>query len=559
MYSIKQNILQTVALLKEYGVNQIVISPGSRNTPIIESCYNDPFFTCHLIVDERSAAFHALGMIQSLQMPVAVCCTSGSAVLNYAPAVAEAYYQQLPLIVLSADRCEEWIGQMDGQTIIQNNVFGNYIKKSVQLPEIKDESDQWYCNRLINEALICSTSGARGPVHINIPISEPLFDFSANTLPEVRVIKKTEIEKNIADIDDLAGAWQHLKKRMIIIGQSDYSEALNNLLEKITSTADCIVLSEHISNHNSSVFIHNFDAIIGSLEQDQIIDFVPDLVITAGGHIVSKKVKQVLRKYRPKEHWHITESEDIPDLFQSLTRLINIKAESFFFDLCQNIQKDTVFSYSDNWKKESRNIKEPRLSYADIGIVGTFLKKLPKASILHLANSSVIRNAQLFAIDPSIRIYCNRGTNGIEGSLASAIGFASATDKMVYLLVGDLSFFYGLNTLWNISHINNIRILLINNQGGGIFHLLPDSSDCRALDEYVTASHTSSAEKWVEAAGLKYLKATNMEEYLNNLDVFLDETEQSPVLFEVITDNRVNIEEHFMYYKTIKSKRNENK
>ena len=232
MFSVKKNVLQTVALLKAYGVKQIVLSPGSRNAPLMQTFSQDAFFECHTIVDERNAAFYALGIIQALQQPVAICCTSGSALLNYAPAVSEAYYQQLPLIVVSADRSPEWIGQMDGQTLPQAGVFGSLSKKSVHLPEINSEKDEWFCNRLINEALIACTADAEGPVHINIPLSEPLFDYSEEKLPEVRKINYARPRKSV-EISSFAEKWHKLPKRLIIVGQLFQTPELTKLLESL--------------------------------------------------------------------------------------------------------------------------------------------------------------------------------------------------------------------------------------------------------------------------------------------------------------------------------------
>lgn len=555
MYTVKENILETVALLKEYDISQIVISPGSRNTPIIESFYKDKFFSCHLCVDERNAGFFALGLIQYYKSPVVICCTSGTALLNYAPAVAEAYYQSLPLIVLSADRSSAWINQMDGQTIVQNDAFRNYIKKSVQLPEIKDDTDKWFANRLVNDALIGCTANEKGPVHINIPISEPLFDFSQERLPDVRAIKKIKTQKAIADIDYLKESWSSHKKRMIIVGQMDYSQALTQLLEKLVSDTDCIVLSEHISNINSGSFIHNFDAVLHSIGNNSIESYMPDLVITLGGHIVSKRIKHFLRNNKPRQHWHISESENVVDLFQSLTSIIDIQFEDFFEEFIPTISEDLEKPFSATWLKASSHIVEPSLQYGDIGVVGCFMKKLPQSAQLHLANSSVVRSAQLFTIDPSVRVYCNRGTNGIESILPTAIGFASVSPKPLYVVIGDLSFFYGLNALWNISYISKLRILLINNQGGGIFHLLPNNSGCTSLKEYVAASHTTTAEKWANAAGLEYHQANSLDEYQEKLSLFFDETEDRSIILEVITNTQDNINESKTYYKNISDKK----
>lgn len=553
MFSVKKNVLQTVALLKEYGVRHIVVSPGSRNAPLMQTFSQDSSFECHVIVDERNAAFYALGIIQCIRKPVVICCTSGTALLNYAPAVAEAYYQQLPLIVVSADRSAEWIGQMDGQTLPQAGIFGIMVKKSVNLPEINEDKDIWFCNRLLNEALIACIADASGPVQINVPISEPLFDYSQKKLPEVRRINFTEIQKSV-EITSFADRWNQLPKRMIIVGQLPKSLKIIEILEQLAQQDDCIVLTEHLSNCSSPLFITNFDALLYAIADDEKLSYTPDLVITLGGHIVSKRVKQFLRANKPKNHWHLSQSGEVVDLFQSLTDLVETDSGKFLNDLYYTTSADKEKPYSELWKNASARIKEPSddIPFSDIQAIGNFLKLLPKKAALHLANSSTVRNAQLYALDKSVEVYCNRGTNGIESSLPSAVGFASVYEGVTYLIIGDLSFFYGLNSLWNIEHIKNLRILLINNGGGGIFHLLPELNKAPSLKQYVAATHRTEAEKWAQAAGLHYLSATNKEELGKNLKDFVDETIIGSMVLEVTTDMEISKEVFRQYYHKLK-------
>lgn len=553
MFSVKKNVLQTVAILKAYGIRHVVMSPGSRNAPLMQTFSQDSSFDCHVIVDERNAAFYALGIIQCTRKPVVICCTSGTALLNYAPAVAEAYYQQLPLIVVSADRSQEWIGQMDGQTLPQAGVFGSLVKKSVNLPEIETERDTWFCNRLINEALIDCMTDAQGPVHINVPISEPLFDYSVEKLPEVRKINLASIEKSV-DTTPFSDKWNHLPKRMIIVGQLPKSPGLVKVLEKLVGRNDCIVLVEHLSNCVSPLFISNFDALLYAIPDEKKTDFVPDLVVTIGGHIVSKRLKQFLRGNKPVSHWHITPSGEVVDLFQSLTDLIETDNEKFLNTLYNTISADEQKPYSGLWEETSEKITEPssETPFSDIRAMGDFLKRLPGNSVLHLANSSTVRNAQLYTLDKSVDVFCNRGTNGIESSLPSAIGFASVYEGITYLVIGDLSFFYGLNSLWNISHIKNLRVLLVNNGGGGIFHLLPGLNKAPSLKQYVAATHNTGAGEWVHASGMKYLSATNGEELSKAFETFMNETIRESMVLEVITDMEVSKAAFKDYYHKLK-------
>lgn len=540
MFSSKRNVLETVALLRAYNINQVVLSPGSRNAPLIHTLTQHPFFTTHLVLDERNAAFFALGIIQKTRRPVAVCCTSGTALLNFAPAVAEAFYANLPLIVISADRAPEWIGQMDGQTIPQQNALAGIVKKHVQIPEITTDADHWHANRLLNEALIAATAGQTGPVHVNVPISEPLFDFSTPELPEVRKIHFEQGRKMVAS-SEFADIFRKSERIVIVVGQLFPSRELNETLELLAKDKHCVVLAEHLSNLHSSEFISNFDTILAALNAEQV-ELAPDMLISFGGHIVSKRLRLFLRKNRPKRHFHISGDSQVVDLFQSLTHLLEVDALPFFQSLLSdgNFNGEKVFST--NWKAASQTIPEPsqHLPFSDISVMGRFFDHLPKNSALHLANSSAVRNAELFKIDSSISVYCNRGTNGIESSLPSTIGYASASDELTFLAIGDLSFFYTVGALWNIGNLKNLRILLINNRGGAIFHLLPGMSKSAALPRYIAAGHHSDARLWAEAAGLSYLCAKDSGELNRALSEFVSAEADRPLLLEVFTEIEFN-------------------
>jgi len=553
MFSVKKNVLQTVALCKAYGIRHVVVSPGSRNAPLMQTFTQEKSFECHVVVDERNAAFYALGIIQKTRKPVVVCCTSGTALLNFAPAVAEACYQQLPLVVISADRSPEWIGQMDGQTIPQANVFGMLVKKSVNLSEINSEQDEWFCNRLINEALIACTADVCGPVHINVPVSEPLFDYSVEELPEVRKIGFPHPLK-IVDTESYKTKWEKLPKRMIIVGQLFKSPQLTEVLESLVRKGDCVVFAECLSNSISPLFISNFDACLCAISEDRVNDFAPDLVITLGGHIVSKRLKHFLRANKPQEHWHLTQSGEVVDLFQSLTSLVETDIERFLNDLPYSLTEEKEKKFYHLWKDVSDRILPPSfdVEFSDIQAVGVFLNVLPKGSILHLANSSTVRNVQLYNPDKSIDIYCNRGTNGIESTLPTTIGFALVTDEPVYLIIGDLSFFYGLNSLWNIQHIKNLRILLINNGGGGIFHLLPVLNETPSLTQYVAATHNTEAKDWAIAAGFQYLSANDKDRLNESLIEFTSQSAERSILLEVQTDIEVSKYVFKQYYQGLK-------
>ena len=318
MYSSKKNVLLLASMLEAYSIREVVLCPGSRNAPLIQTFSQNPFFRCYTVVDERSAGFFALGLAQEIQQPVAVCCTSGTALLNLGPAVAEAYYQQIPLLVISADRPQSWIGQMDGQTLPQPGVFNSLVKQSIQLLEPDSEEDEWYCKRMIHDAIFQLMNRLPGPSHINIPLSEPLFDFSVTELPKNKPILRNPVDYSLNN-STLLEEWNLSTKKMILIGQLPPFNGLEKALESIAEKFDCVILAEHTANIRSSKVIYNFDAIIYQLLNEEIACFSPDLLITLGGHVVSKRIKKFLSSCKPASHWYVSEEPKIVDLFQSIT------------------------------------------------------------------------------------------------------------------------------------------------------------------------------------------------------------------------------------------------
>lgn len=549
MYSDKKNILQLVALLRAHEIRNVVLCPGSRNTPIIHTLANHPYFTCYSVTDERSAGFFALGLALSGGRPAAVCCTSGTALLNLHPAVAEAFYQQVPLVVISADRPAAWIGQMDGQTLPQPNVFGPLVKSSVNLPEIHTSEEEWYCNRLVNEALLELNHHGKGPVHINVPISEPLFQFTAEDLPDVRVITRYQ-GLNVYDrqYDDLITRLNGYTKRMMVVGQMNliylFERKICKLLYKHFAW-----LTEHTGNQTvPGIPVKNFDAIIYSLPEEEQVKLVPDLLITYGGHVVSKRLKQLLRKHPPKEHWHVAADGQVADTFCSLTTVIEMDPFEFLEKIAYLLENKPC-EYPKRWEQLSKQMAEPDFAFSEMAAIGKVLKALPTDAVLHLANSSTVRYAQLFQIPDSVEVCCNRGTSGIEGSLSTALGYAWASDKLNFVLIGDLSFFYDMNALWCNHLRGNLRIMLLNNGGGEIFQSLPGLKMEARTHRFVTALHQTKAEGWAQERGFDYTAVHTMEELDAALSDFMQADQQgNPKFMEVFTDKAEDVRLLKEYY-----------
>ena len=561
MYSTKKNIQELVSLLIAHNIKSVVLSPGSRNSPIIETLYNSPEFKCYSVVDERSAAFFALGLIQKSNSPVAVCCTSGTALMNIGSAVAEAFYQKLPLIVISADRPLAWIGQADGQTIPQTDIFKRLVKKSESLPEINSKEDEWFCNRLVNEALNSAVrvSTGVGPVHINIPISEPLFDFSALEIKSCRKICETTFKvEDIAFTPNLVKVLESSKRILIVVGQSKVDSEFKAILKRLSIEKNITILSENISNISDEFSISNFDELlIGGTEI--LEEFAPDLLITCRGEIISKRLKSLLKSVEIEEHWHIAADVNFPDTFKSLTNGIALDDTLFFKSLLRlNLEFDNL--YSEKWRDRSKQISNFKNRYfsdirplTSLTAIRSLFERLPDGAAIHIGNGTTIRYTQLCNQNLTHTFYANRGTNGIDGSLSTAIGFAAQNSGYTYLFIGDMSFFYDINALLIKGISSKLRVIVLNNGGGEIFYQFPKLRSSKALDGFIACGDSESRHSLGELniAGIKCYSA-NSDNFSEVSNLFLNDFSNQPIILEVMTDGREGANEYNEFLKNIK-------
>lgn len=533
MFSNKDNINILTALLLKHRVRHAVVCPGSRNAPIVHNLHEMESMgkmTCYPVTDERSAGFCAIGISQATGSMVAVCVTSGSALLNLAPAVAEAKYQHIPLIIISADRPAAWIDQLDGQTLPQPTVFGNFVAKCVSLPEPQNDEQRWHCNRMVNEAILSCQRHDCAPVHINVPISEPLFDFCVEQLPDERMIES--IMANTACCPpQLIEAVNQSPRPILVVGQTKNDRrlqaAINAMRRHIT------VIQEPLSG-NATLFDH----VLKNAEDTSPLQ--PHLIIYIGDTLVSKPMRKFLRTAIGSQQWRISESGDIEDCFQHLTNIIEGSPAAILAQLAQTISPNAAAKdYKKLWDnalkdaKEQTDKYEPRFSHGfAVRMFENELAADGSACAVHYANSSAIRHACRYAHH---YVYCNRGVNGIEGSLSTAAGFSLATDKRVYCVIGDLSFFYDQNALWNTRLRGNLRILLLNDGRGGIFNSLPGLEQSPALNDYIAASHHTSAQGICAAHNITYIRATDVRETENAVRRLISDGDSThPILVEII-------------------------
>ncbi len=554
MYSDKQSVLQLATLLIAHGVRRVVLCPGSRNIPLTQTLASLPELTSYAITDERSAGFFALGLALHDQKPTVVCCTSGTALLNLHPAVAEAFYQHVPLIVVSADRPAAWLGQMDGQTLPQAGVFGELVRYSAQLPEVHSDEDAWHCNRLINEALLAACHHGYGPVHLNLPISEPFFAHPVDQLPRQRTIVRHHGHQfSRTAIDTFRREIQKAPRCMIIAGQMPPTAVWTARVS--CERPNLVWIAETLANRGVPTTVHScIDSLLASIPSAHLGSLRPELLITYGGHIISKRLKRFLRQHRPPEHWHISPDGGIVDLYGSLTQVIETEPLEFLQEIFFGMPEApaSTSDYATRWRTHAARLEQPEFPWSEMRVVSRLINRLPAQSVLHLANSSAVRYAQLFPLAPSIDVLANRGTNGIEGSLSTAIGYAAASNRLNFVLIGDLSFFYDMNALWNDYCGANVRLLVLNNSGGEIFHSLPGLELTSPSRAFITGTHTASARAWAEDRGFAYMSARNNEELEVSLNTFTQPSlTKCPILLEAFTDTDTDITLLETYYRNL--------
>jgi len=559
MTSDKENISLLADIFIKSGLTDIVISPGSRNAPIILSFANRFGINAFNIVDERSAAFFALGLALNSKKTVALACTSGSAVLNYASAISEAFYQKVPLLVLTADRPPQLIDVGDGQTIKQKDIYKNYIKTSYQLPILLDSQEKFKtAERIINEAISNCLFPEPGPVHINIPFDEPIYG-TTNYQIEGAVTKSRNslLSISTSQIIETATKWNDSKKVLVIAGQAPENTEIKRLLEKISVNNNTVILTETTSNLHSDRFINTIDNVISTISVNELQDFKPEILITFGGQVVSKMVKKFLRNNKPDIHWHISSSGEKMDTYFSLTKVISVNVDVFFSSIV-NFLEPIDSTYFKLWieRKSIVDAKKEKylatIDYSDLKVFDNILKHIPRNTTLHLGNSTPVRYSQLFGSKIGMNYSSNRGVSGIDGQVSTAVGYAYDSDRLNVLITGDLGFLYDSNGLMNKYLKSNLKIIVINNSGGGIFKFIPGPDTTPNLEEFFVAKHNWKAEYICKAFGVGYKKAESIDELVSILpDLFINNKQTTEVL-EIFTPSDKNAEVLRDYFTFIK-------
>ncbi|MBP6073926.1 MAG: 2-succinyl-5-enolpyruvyl-6-hydroxy-3-cyclohexene-1-carboxylic-acid synthase [Flavobacterium sp.] len=531
-------LAQSILEICQYkGVKHIVISPGSRNAPLTIGFTNNPYFTCYSIADERSAAFFALGIAQQLQEPVVVVCTSGSAVLNYYPAFAEAFYSQIPLVVLSADRPQHKIDIGDGQTIRQENVFANHSLFNANLNEWASEAN----DALIQEALFVAVQ-QKGPVHINVPFEEPLYEtVNAPIYAAKRIDLPIEGDSFVLE-DSFVDCWNTATKKLVLVGELLPNALQQEWIAVLANDPSVVVLTEKTSNLHHDSFIDQIDTLITPFKEDEFKAFQPDILLTFGGMVVSKRIKSFLRNYKPSHHWHV-DTIRAYDTYGALSQHFKTDSTTFLRGLLSHKTIDSNYKtmIAAIWKDRlmQHNRYTQTVPFSDFKVFDFICKRLPKNSQLQVSNSSAIRYIQLFPMDPTITVYCNRGTSGIDGSTSTAIGASVVNGVPTFLVTGDIGFLYDSNALWNNYLQPNFKIILINNGGGGIFRILPGHEETPTFNTFFETSHQLNAVHLATMFGLAYFEANDENSLAQQYTTFLSQNEK-PSILEIFTPEKLN-------------------
>lgn len=538
-----QPIYDIAEICSRKQVTQAVVCPGSRCAPLTLAFSRHDKITVRTFSDERSAGFIALGLAQQSNKPVVMVCTSGSAGYNFAPAVAEAFFSQTPLLVFTADRPSEWIAQHDGQTIHQTELFGKHVKKAYQLPQHYDHADdQWAVNRIINEAINLSVQEPKGPVQINVPFREPFYPAPKEKITyskDVRIMDevKNHFELTAEQADQLKREWGKFNKVLVVAGQHEYDTSLMAALDAFAKAQPAAIVSDITANLNSlDVSILHSDVFLNHAREDVKKSLRPDLLITFGKSVISKSLKLYLRKYTPKAHWHIQPAGLVADSFQSITKIIHT-TPTVFFETIQSLEKRKQFenqkqaNYQRLWEMEElramRSLRDffTKEAFGELELVHEVLRQLPPLCNLHLANSMSVRYANLVGLNDArknINVFSNRGTSGIDGCTSTAVGHSFVNQLPNFLITGDLAFFYDRNAFWHNYPLPNLRVILLNNHGGIIFKIIDGSSALPETDQYFVTKQSLTAKNLCEEFGFDYLKLDNKRKIKNTLKDFFE-------------------------------------
>lgn len=553
MYSSVKNIQILVSLLMQHNIKDIVISPGSRNFQLVHTVETTPFFNCYTVVDERSAAYFAIGLSEAYNRPVCVCCTSSTATCNYFPAIKEAHDRHIPLLVLTADRDYRRLYQMEDQMIKQDHMYGNYTIKNVDIPIIRDRDDIWYAERKINEAIISLNSKPyKSPVQINYQIMELGAKF-IDGIPVYRKISKINLENLRENINNIREELKNKHRILLLIGQDYGNDKLKKLIKKTFENFNIVISADSFSNIKSD-YIFKTALVTESMGNVTFKDYEPDLVITMGGHIWSFIKLRLQESKASFEHWRISEDGEIVDPFKKLKYVFECSPEDFLNQINKDYSGINDGQYYSLWKKRLDITPNIGNEFTNFYAINKLCNLIPKESIVHTSILNATRLYDFVNTDFAHLSFSNLGTDGIDGCLPTFLGEASMfPEKPAFLITGDLSFFYGMNAI--LQPISpNVHIMLINNFSGSEFHTNFNrfyNNDNVSVDDHIAAGHRSVAKPWIIKSDIKYFEARNKDEFCKILPEFIKNYD-TPVMLELYTNADSDTNALLRFYKSVK-------
>ena len=533
-YTVEKHTQILISLLKQHGVRKIVASPGTTNICLIGSLQSDSFFEIYSSVDERSAAFIAVGLAAESGEPVALSCTGSTASRNYIPGLTEAYYRKLPVLAITASQHLGRVGHYYSQMIDRSSPLADMVNESVTVDCVYTEEDEWQCAVEINKALIALRRNGGGPAHINL-VTTYSPDFSCRQLPEVKKIKYISSITNMPSLD----GYKHIA---VLVGvHRKWSKELKLAVEDFCGVYDAVVIRNHASNYQGD-YGYNPDLISNMVQYKSSVPCA-DLVIYIGS------VSRYSSGMKEKEMWRVNPDGVIRDTEKKLTKVFAMEEVDFFRYYADQKAGEKQNSYARQWQEEYQSIidRVPELPFCNVWIAKTLSRLLPDNSVFHLSGSNTARAWNFFQIPVTVECYSNDGTMGIDGQVSALIGESFASPKRLHFgAVGDLTFFYDMNSIGNRHIKNNIRLLIVNNGKGAEFKIYshPAYAFGESGNAYMAAAgHFGNKSPdlirhYAEDLGYEYLTASTKEEFENQVIRFVTpELTEKPMIFEVFTDS----------------------
>lgn len=553
---------QVAELLAAHGAENVVLSPGSRNAPLIVAVVRHPSLRHYVVVDERQAAFVALGLAAQTQKPVALICTSGTAMLNYAPAVAEAFYRQIPLIVITADRPQEWIDQDDSQTIHQPYALANIVKHSTDIPaETGDATQLWMVNRMLNDAITDALQGAPGPVHINLQLDVPLCGLAeADYRTRCIDIVSAPTLLPTAQVRRMAAELAPPKRVLVIAGFMQPSQKVSRAMARLAALPNVAVLHEAQTNIHGKGLHGHIDNLLGAMTETERLDMLPDVVITVGGSLVSRFIKSWLRDRNDISHWHVGIHGHSVDCFKMLMRRIELPATTFIPQLASAMQPfaGCDSDYARHWRELEQRAQASAEKFVatapwtDLTATQTLFAALPARANLQVSNGTAVRYLQLSDYSNAHRIDSNRGVSGIDGCTSTAIGAAMGYGDLTVLVSGDMSAQYDMSALACNYIPATFRMAVLNNGGGGIFRFINSTRGLDELEECFACKLRLPLRDLARGFGFKYLEADSEESLRGALTEFYGRSDK-PIILNIITDGTLSARILNEYFHSLKN------